>query len=219
MSTTSEITSGAVRGLTPLIVLGGALAALYLYRDQIKNWFGEKVTEPIKELPGEVTTATQQVIDQQVTSVTDLNPDTGGWLVSSMETAALWLSEKLGIDGSTESVESNVELSPITGNPIEYQPSKVSEYVATNAYLPGVTLLPENQNALWRPTNEVVGQIHDISEFTGGVDIYDIIRDASSTGKGSLYAVRHGAGLSEGGIDVSSWDRVFKKDTYTVVMF
>lgn len=207
MSTTSEITSGAVRGLTPLIILGGVVAALYLYRDRIKDWFGDKVTEPIKELPGEVTNATQQVIDQQVTSMTDLNPDTGGWLVSSMETAALWLSEKLGIGGSTES------------NPIEYQPSKVSEYVATNAYLPGVTLLPENQNTLWRPTNEVVGQIEDISEFTGGVHIYDIIRDASSTGNGSLYAVRHGAGLSEGGIDVSSWDRVFKKDTYKVVMF
>lgn len=206
MSTTSEITSGAVRGLTPLIILGGVVAALYLYRDRIKDWFGDKVTEPIKELPGEVTNATQQVIDQQVTSVTDLNPDTGGWLVSSMETAALWLSEKLGIGGSTE-------------NNVEYQPSKVSEYVATNAYLPGVTLLPENQNTLWRPTNEVVGQIQDISEFTGGVDIYDIIRDASSTGNGSLYAVRHGAGLSEGGIDVSSWDRVFKKDTYKVVMF
>lgn len=206
MSTTSEITSGAVRGLTPLIILGGVVAALYLYRDRIKDWFGDKVTEPIKELPGEVTNATQQVIDQQVTSVTDLNPDTGGWLVSSMETAALWLSEKLGIGGSTE-------------NNVEYQPSKVSEYVATNAYLPGVTLLPENQNTLWRPTNEVVGQIEDISEFTGGVHIYDIIRDASSTGNGSLYAVRHGAGLSEGGIDVSSWDRVFKKDTYKVVMF
>lgn len=195
-------------------MLGGVVAALYLYRDQIKDWFGEKVTEPIKELPGEVTDATQKVIDQQVTSITDLDPNTGGWLVSSMETAALWLSEKIGLGQSPAT-----EVSPITGNPIEYQPSKVSEYVATNAYLPGVTLIPENQNTLWRPINQVVGQIEDISEFTGGVYIYDIIRDASSTGNGSLYAVRHGAGLSEGGVDVSSWDRVFKKDTYKVVMF
>lgn len=221
MAIASDVTSGAVRGLTPLIVLGGVIAALYLYRDQIKSWLGNEVVETVTALPGDAVDATQTIVEQQVASVTDLNPNTGGWLVSSVESVALWLGEKLGTAtpiGATQP-EPDVEVSPITGNPIVYQPSQVSEYIATNAYLPSTTLLPENQDTLWRPQNRVVGELMDISEFTGGVSFYDIIQADSSTGNTELYAVRKGAGMSEGGIGMTAWDKTFKKGTYTVTMF
>jgi len=207
-----SVVKDVVGGLAPIIGIGALIGGIWLFRDQIKSWFTDTVTEPITQLPGQTADAVQTVVDQQATSITDLNPDTGGWLVSSVESAALWLSEQLGIGDQPVT-----EVSPVTGNPIVYQPSQVSEYVATNAYLPGVTLIPENQDTLWRPSAEKIGQIFDKSEFRPGeTDVYEIWR-LTGTGTTQILATGVGVGPSQGGIDPSAWDTVFKAGTYEVI--
>ena len=207
-----SVVKDVVGGLAPIIGIGALIGGIWLFRDQIKSWFTDTVTEPITQLPGQTADAVQTVVDQQATSITDLNPDTGGWLVSSVESAALWLSEQLGIGD-----QSATEVSPVTGNPIVYQPSQVSEHVATNAYLPGVTLVPENQDTLWRPSAEKIGQIFDKSEFRPGeTDVYEIWR-LTGTGTTQILATGVGVGPSQGGIDPSAWDTVFKAGTYEVI--
>lgn len=219
MSTTSEIAAGATRGLAPLIGIGALAGVIYLFRNQIAGAFMGTAGDVVES----VSAAVEPVSEASKKEVIIL--EESGETITAGEVAQMGAGITGLIQGEVNILgklwnEYNAGKKDVVASPdIVYQPSKVSEYVATNAYLPGVTLLPENQSMIWRPKNELVGQIRDVSEFTGKTDIYDIIKPASSTGNSELMAVRQGAGLSEGGIGISAWDTVFKKGTYEAVYF
>lgn len=209
-----SVVKDVVGGLAPIIGIGALIGGIWLFRDQIKSWF-------VGEVPGVGTVAETSQTPVYTATVTGETVTAGE--VAQMGAGVTGLVQGLLNIGSTfwnEFTSSNqpvTEVSPVTGNPIVYQPSQVSEYVATNAYLPGVTLIPENQDTLWRPSAEKIGQIFDKSEFRPGeTDVYEIWR-LTGTGTTQILATGVGVGPSQGGIDPSAWDTVFKAGTYEVI--
>lgn len=231
-----SVTSDVVRGLSPVIALGALAGILYFYRDRIIAWFDKslvsdavnRVTDGDKPISVDVVDAESRTADYTYRSRDDTILER---LLNTGETVTYRATEGYpprdvsgvnfaepagGLDVSDWGLPEGLgDVAVVLAPPDSVgSPDPLSELLE-----PGRVILPVNEGVLNRPKNELIGQIHDTSEFTGGVDVYDIIKSGSSTGNSQIVAVRHGTNLSEGGVEQNSWDRVFKKGTYEVVWF